>query len=67
MVGNDKSESSGDHLAEQFIINMDKPSYIQTWRTHSKYDDISMSEFRRCPTHHQPPCSVMFKKHYPET
>ena len=59
VADNDKSESSADHLAVQFITNMDKPSYTQKTKTHHKYCDVNMSEFRRCPTCHQAPCSVI--------
>ena len=44
IVDDDKSESSGDHLAVQFIINMDKPSYVQKRETYCKYHDINISE-----------------------
>jgi hypothetical protein len=44
-LSSNKVKSFGDHLAIQFIINMDKTDYIQRKITYRKYLGIDIKEF----------------------
>ena len=59
---NDKGESSDDHLAVRFIVNMKKPGCLQLIITYRKYHDIDTSEFKTDLLY-----SFVFKNRYSKT